>query len=118
MLIEDVFRVKDALADQWEKEAKVLRELKPAELHVFELENETMVGEITSIKDKHLCIRVWASSNMDYKMRNTESRGIKRRTYPLALWRIISSKGIKIDQAPLYVNFKYLSPQFKNKFFR
>jgi len=119
MLFNDIFMIKDKLAEQWEKEAKILRSIPKAEVYVIEYgENMTIVGEISDLKEKHLCVKVWAASEIDFKMRNLTSKGIKRRTYPVHLIGIKNIKGITFDEVPLYVNFKYLSPQFKNRYLR
>jgi hypothetical protein len=110
--------VKNELADQYEKSAKVLRELNFAPIMVIEAEDNTFVGEIMSFKDGEIHIKLLAAREIDYKVRKLSSRSIKRRTYPLPIWRITNSKPVNEAQVPLYINFKYLSPQFKNKYLR
>ena len=116
MLFDDVFKLKDYMADVYEKSAKALRELEPHPLHLFEISDMQIIGEITSIKDGYLCVRVWAASEIDFKMRKLQSKGLKKRTYPIPLDAIKSSRGVKFEEVPLYINFKYIAPQFKNRF--
>ena len=119
MLFNEVMNIKDALAEQWEKEAKILKSIPAADVYAIKYgESMTIIGQITGLKDKHLCVKVWAASEVDYKMRNLSTKGIKRRTYPVNLIGIREIKGITFEEVPLYVNFKYISPQFKNRFLR
>ena len=118
MLFNEVYGMKNILAEQWEKEAKTLRSIPKADIYLIELPGMTIIGEITALKDRHLCVRVWAADKVDYKMRNLCSKGVKRRTYPAQLWAIKNIKGITYEEVPLYVNFDFISPQFKNRFLK
>jgi hypothetical protein len=115
---EDITRIKDMLAEQHEKAAKALRELELAPFLLIETDHNYFIGEVCGIKGDNLLIKLLAAREVDHKVRNLRSKSIKRRTYPLPLCRINSTKVLKEDQVPLYINYKYLSPQFKNRYLR
>jgi hypothetical protein len=112
------FKVTEDLANQHELTAKALRELKHYPITLIETEDNAFIGEIMSFKEGEIHIKLLAAKEIDYKVRNLSNRSIKYRTYPLPLWRVTSSKEVKSEEVPLYINFKYLSPQFKNKYLR
>ena len=82
------------------------------------IEGNTIVGKILGIKDNQLLIQVIAAKEVDYKLRNLESKGFKKRTYPLPLYLVVGSKTVQIEEVPLYINFKFKSTQFKNRYFK
>jgi len=112
------FKVTEDLANQHEITAKVLRNLKHYPITLVETEDNAFIGEIMSFKDGEIHIKLLAAREIDHKVRNLSSKAIKRRTYPLPLWRVTATKEVKKEEVPLYINFKYLSPQFKNKYLR
>ena len=110
--------LKDRLADSYEKAAEVLRNLPIEPIIIIETHNNSIIGEIMGLKEEDLLIKVLAARVFDYKIRNLTSITHKKRTYPIQLWMIVSSNTIEESQIPLYINYKYLSPQFKNRYLR
>jgi len=115
---EMFFKVTKELAKQHELTAKALRNLKYYPITLIETEDNAFVGEIMSFKEGEVHIKLLAAREIDYKVRNLSNKSIKRRTYPLPLWRVTDTKELKSEEVPLYINFKYLSPQFKNKYLK
>ena len=112
-----------AFAKDHEHKAKILREL-DFSTGVMEIatkwsatENHRIIGEITSMDTRdNIQVRVIAADYIDFKMRNIHNKGLKRRTYPIHINSIVYTKPVKKEDIPLYINMKYLSPQFKNKY--
>lgn len=106
------------MKDMFERSAKALEMLEYWDCISIDTDDNTIVGRIVGLKENDVLIKVIAAREIDFKMRNLSTKGSKKRTYPLPLHRIISCKEVMLDEVPLYVNFKYLSPQFKNKYLK
>ena len=120
MLLDKIMfqKIKDNLAEDYRKAAKTIDELEIEGFNLFETSNNTFIGEVIGVKNNNLIVKIIAARVVNFKIRNLSKKGFKLRTYPLTLSEVISSKVIKNDEVPLYLNFKYLSPQFKNRFLK
>lgn len=122
-IFTDVAKMALVFAERHERMAKVLRSL-DLSTGIVEIstkwsdtEDHRIIGEILSMdQDGNLHVRVIAADYIDHKMRNISARGFKRRTYPVHIMGITGIKPVKKEDIPLYINMKYLSPQFKNKY--
>jgi hypothetical protein len=117
---EAIAKIKQQLIEQFQKSAAALEGINAEGVQAFETtDGNVIVGEIVGMKyeNHQLLIRVIAAKDVDHKLRNLESKAVKKRTYPLPLYCIVSSKTLEHSQVPLYVNYAYKSTQFKNKYF-
>ena len=117
---EALMRSRDRLAGMYERAMNALKNLNVEGIQALETtDGNVIVGMIVGMKSEsmELLVKVIAAKEVDYKLRNLESKGIKRRTYPLPLHNVVSSKTLEQNQVPLYVNYGFISTQFKNKFF-
>ena len=119
----NVEKMAKVFAEDHENKAKVLRTLdfspgiKEIHLKWGQDEDQIILGDITSMDTAdNIQVRVIAANFLDHKMRNISARGFKRRTYPISLNSLISITPVKKEDIPLYINYKYLSPQFKTKY--
>lgn len=124
-IFTDVPKMAVVLAKDHEHKAKVLRDLASklttgvVEIQTkwSETENHRLIGEVLSIDTQdNIQVRVLAADYIDFKMRNIEAKGFKRRTYPIHINSIVDVKPVKKEDIPLYINMKYLSTQFKTKY--
>lgn len=109
---------RSVLKNMYERMAKALELLEFWDYITIETEHNTFIGKIAGLKDRDLIIIVIAAREIDYKIKNLSSKGVKKRTYPLPLKLITSCKEAKLEEVPLYINFKYISPQFKNRYLK
>jgi hypothetical protein len=98
--------------------AEALKNLNTGEFTLFVTESNRILGILKGSKDGKFLVMPVAAEYMDYKLRNCEAKNKKKRTYPIPFHCVLETKPVTREQVPLYLNFKYISQQFKNKFLR
>lgn len=74
------------------------------------------IGRMSGMKEDNLSLLLMAAEYTDYKVRKCTSVKFAKRTYPIYYKDIAKCEVVKQEDLPLYINFAFISPQFKIHF--